>query len=340
MSWASAMAKDARFAAGLLRKKPFSCLIQVTNRCNLTCSFCEFWSNPAKKQDELTLAEFTRIADELAEIGTFVVSVEGGEPFARSDLVEIVATLSRRHITSLFTSGWFLTDESARALWAAGLTHASVSVDFPDAARHDAKRGQPGVFDRAWRAVDTFRDTAPRGGKQVNVMTVVMESNWRDAEALVEMTQARGVGHQFTLLSTDGTRRGNEAGDTPPPIGASAHFDRLWQAYPHIRLFRDYFDRFDTFLSGGPMPTCRAGAQSLNIDHLGNVAACIERIGSPVGNVREAHLRELFRRLDLQGDEVARCQACWTACRGFQQAMADGGSAEAWIDMSRRTRTT
>jgi MoaA/NifB/PqqE/SkfB family radical SAM enzyme len=340
VTWLGSIGKDARFAAGLLRRKPFNCLIQVTNRCNLTCSFCEFWSNPAKKHEELSLGDFERLGDELASLGTFLISIEGGEPFVRSDILDVVRVLSRRHITSIFTSGWFTTAENARALWDAGLTHASVSIDFPEAERHDQKRGQPTTFERAWRAVDLLRDTAPRGGKQVNVMTVLMASNWRDVEALVQMTEARGVGHQFTLLSTDGTRRGNEKGDTPPPVGAAAHLESLWEKYPHIRFFRDYFERFDAYLTGGPMPTCRAGVQSFNIDHVGNVSACIERIGKPVGNVRDASLAELHRRLEAQADEVAGCQQCWTACRGFQQGMADGGSLSAWIDMTRRTRTT
>ena len=71
--------KDAVFAAGLLRKKPFSCLLQVTNRCNMECSFCDFWPNVAAKKDELTAAEFQRIGDELGELGCFLISIEGGD---------------------------------------------------------------------------------------------------------------------------------------------------------------------------------------------------------------------------------------------------------------------
>lgn len=334
----SVLGKDARFAAGLLRRKPFNCLIQVTNRCNLTCSFCDFWPNPAPKHEELSAAEMSRIADELAELGCFVVSLEGGEPFVRHDLVEIVRAFSRRHIAALFTSGWFVTRQNARALWDAGLTHVSVSIDYPDAARHDDKRGQAGVFERAWRALDVLRETAPRGGKQVNVMTVLMDSNWRDVEALLSMTRERGVGHQITLLSTQGTRRGKSE-DALPPLGVSAHLLALWEKYPHLRFFRDYFERVDSFLEGAPMPTCTAGVQSLNIDHVGNVSSCIERIGKPVGNVREASLAQLHRRLIAERPEIERCQQCWTACRGLQQALAGGGAVREWIDLGQRTST-
>ncbi|MBI4511414.1 MAG: radical SAM protein [Deltaproteobacteria bacterium] len=274
--------KDMRFAVGLLQSKPFNCLIQVTNRCNLRCSFCDFWPNPAPSHEELTLREFQDLAHQLREMGCFLVSIEGGEPFLRKDLVEIVRSFSAAHITALFTSGWYVTSENANALWDAGLVHVSVSIDFVDPRDHDAKRGLAGTTDRAWRAVQTLRDTAPRGGHQVNVMSVLMESNWRDMEALFQKSAAYNVGHQVTLLSTQGTRRGT-GGDALPPSGMSAHMTSLFDRYRHVRFFREYFERLDPFLTGGAMPTCRAGIQSFNIDHVGNVSTCIERIGKPVG---------------------------------------------------------
>jgi MoaA/NifB/PqqE/SkfB family radical SAM enzyme len=333
------MKKDAEFAAGLLRKKPFSCLLQITNRCNMECSFCDFWPNVAPKKDELTAAEFARIADELAGLGTFLISIEGGEPFVRPDLVDIVRALSKKHITALFTNGWYVTPEKAKALWDAGLTHADVSIDYPDAARHDAKRRLAGATERAWAAVEMFRDTAPRGGKQVHVMTVLMEDNWLDLEPLLQQSASRHVGHQVTLLSTGGFRRGKGPDKLPPPKAAD-ELVRLWDRYPHLRYFREYFEKMEPFLAGSPMPTCHAGAQGFNIDHVGNVAPCIEKIDEPVGNVRTDSLATLHGRLLAKQGEIASCQACWTACRGIQQIAGGGGNTRAWLHLGTRMRTT
>ena len=73
--------------------------------------------------------------------------------------------------------------------------------DFPD-GRHDAKRGLDGALERAWSAVDQLRAAAPYGGRQVQVVSVLMESNWQDVERVLQATGARGVGHMVTLLST------------------------------------------------------------------------------------------------------------------------------------------
>lgn len=331
--------KDAKFTAGLALRKPFSCLVQVTNRCNMMCSFCDFWPNVAPKKEELTVADYERVAAEMAELGCYCVSIEGGEPFARTDLVGIIKAFSKAHVPVLFTNGWYVTEENARALWDAGLSQASVSIDYPDAERHDAKRRVKGTTARAWRAVEIFRDTAPRGDRQVNVMTVLMEDNWRDFGRLLGQSAAAGVGHQVTLISVAGHRRGKNVDDRLPPPEAASELHRLFALHPHVRFFESYFEGMQAFLSGDRMPTCTAGAQSMNIDHIGDVAACIERIGKPVGNVKKDSVRALVDRLRSEEAEVKRCQDCWTACRGFQQALAGGGSRAAFRDLVTRMRS-
>jgi MoaA/NifB/PqqE/SkfB family radical SAM enzyme len=112
----------------------------------------------------------------------------------------------------------------------------------------------------------------------------------------------------------------------------------LHARYPHFRSFRDYLAALDPFLHGGPMPTCRAGRQSFNIDHLGNVSPCIEKIDAPVGNVRKEPLRALLDKLQRAPGSDS-CQACYTLCRGMSQHLGDGGSPRAWVDLSTRLRS-
>lgn len=336
--------KDLAFTAGIVGSKPFQVLIQLTNKCNMRCSFCDFWPNVAPRSEELTVADYARLADELASIGTFLISVEGGEPLVRPDLVEIIRVLSQKHITALFTNGWLVTDSIAKELYNAGLVHASVSIDYPDAARHDAKRGLDGAFDRAWKAVDTFVAHAPRGGKQVHVISVVMESNWRDLPQLFQQSAARGVGHQMTLLSVNGFRRGSDGPDKLPPPECGPALVQWHKEYKHIRMLKGYFAQSEQWLKGGEaraaLPTCYAGEQTFNIDHVGAVSACIERIDESVGTVKTQHIRDLLALLKARHPERAHCQDCWTLCRGVAQELGHGASISALTEMGARMRTT
>ncbi len=317
----SALGRDARFALGILRSRPFQVLVQVTNRCNMQCSFCDFWPNAAPKRDELSLDDFERVARELAELGCFIVSIEGGEPLIRQDLTGIVRAFAARHIPVLFTNGWYVDQPKAEALFEAGLVQVGVSIDYASAARHDGKRRLAGATDRAWRAVDLLREAAPHGGRQVHVMTVVMEDNWRELPALCAESAAHGVGHQFTLLSISGFRRGAAGVDRFPPPEAADLLLELHQEHEHVRFFRDYFATMGTFLRGEAMPGCRAGTLSFNLDHVGNVSPCIEKIDHSVGNVKEQSLGELYARLQGKARELSGCQDCFTACRGLTQSL-------------------
>lgn len=330
------MRNELRFALGVAARRPFQCLVQVTNRCNMQCSFCDFWPNGVPSREELALEDYRRLAAELAELGCFLVSIEGGEPLVRTDLVDIVRAFAERHVALLYTNGWYVDAACARRLFDGGLAQVGVSIDFPDAARHDAKRRWPGAFERAREAVEILRDAAPHGGKQVHVMTVLMRDNEGDLERLLELSKSLGVGHCFTLLSGKGFRRGHV--DSGPARPLSQALMDAWRRHPHLRMFRDYLENLDPFVRGSAMPRCQAGVQSFNIDHVGNVAPCIEKIDRPAGNVRRERLRDIVRRV-RETPEVRSCQDCWTLCRGFAQVMGGGGGLRGWRDLATRMRS-
>ena len=341
--WAQTL-RDLRFVHGLITRHPFEVLLQVTNRCNMRCSFCDFWPNGVAPKLELTLADYQRIAKELEESGCFIVSVEGGEPLLRPDIIEIVRAFSKRHVPVLYTNGWFINEAKARDLFEAGLAQIGVSIDFPDAARHDKKRRLAGAFDQAWRAMELLRDIAPHGGTQVHVMSIIMQENQHDLEQLLQMSAARGVRHCFTLLSTDGFRRGKSSDDQLPNTNSQNHPQigarllDLWQRYPHLCSFRDYLAGIDPFLQNTALPTCHAGEQSFNIDHVGNVSPCIERIDAVVGNVREESLSTIIAKMSGL-PQVAGCQDCWTLCRGMTQSLGQGASLRSLLDLNQRFRS-
>lgn len=329
--------RDFGFATGLFLRRPFQCFLQVTNRCNMRCTFCDFWPNGAPPTQELSLSEYRQLEQQLFSLGRFLISIEGGEPFLRPDLLEIVRIFGERHLPLLYTNGWYVDDAAAHALFDAGLVQVGVSIDYSDPERHDTNRGWPGAWDKAWQAVDLFKQASRHGDKQVHVMSVLMQDNLDDLEPLLQMSAARGVGHCITLLSRQGFRRA-ETCQVWPAGPVSERLLALWKKYPHFRMLREYLEQMDSFLAGEGMPACRAGLQSFNIDHLGNVSPCIEKIDVVAGNVRQMGLQEIHNCL-VQLDAGKDCQQCWTVCRGMNQSLAGGGSLRSWVDLSTRLRS-
>jgi len=68
-------------------ERPVYGTFKVTHRCNLRCPFCDVIHQPMR---DLPTKDVFRIIDHLAESTVTVLSLEGGEPTLRRDILEII----------------------------------------------------------------------------------------------------------------------------------------------------------------------------------------------------------------------------------------------------------
>src|SRR5215472_13373008 len=101
-------------------------------RCNLACTYCNEFDDDSKPVPIETMYE--RL-DRLAELGTTIITISGGEPLLHPDLDSIIARV-RKHgmIAGMITNGYLLTAERIQRLNRAGLEHLQISIDnvMPD----------------------------------------------------------------------------------------------------------------------------------------------------------------------------------------------------------------
>jgi MoaA/NifB/PqqE/SkfB family radical SAM enzyme len=224
-----------------------------------------------------------------------------------------------------------VTRELAGELWAAGLTEIGVSIDYPDAARHDRHRGVAGTFARALEALAILRDSAPHGRRQVTVMTVLMDDNAAQFEDLLRLSDSLGVNHQCTLISTFGDGRHDRAQGLAPG-GVGARLLELKRRWPHFVTFSGYLGDVDRFLAGAAPTPCHAGERFLNIDHLGEVSPCIEKLALSAGNIRRDPWPVIRERLAAMRPETAACTSCHTSCKGFVEEMSGSPGVRSWSE--------
>ncbi len=121
--------------------------------CNLACPFCLEGSGPADDRLQLVkLPDVVPFIDEALELGVEQFSFTGGEPFLAKDLVKILTYAAARRPCLVLTNG---TDPLLRRLHqldplrsAAHPVKFRVSLDYVEASKHDADRGE-GSFDKA-----------------------------------------------------------------------------------------------------------------------------------------------------------------------------------------------
>lgn len=298
------------FLRSFLLQRPIYCTWQVTNRCNFRCEFCNIWKINTGHHGELTLNEFTAAARKLRQCGPMLVSLAGGEPFLRKDLVNIVARISQHHIPLLTTNGWFVTRGIARQLFRAGLMGISVSIDYADSELHDRRRGMKGAHHRALQALRTLVEEKRYEYQEVNLLCVLLHDNLDQLEHLIDL--AASLGATFKIQPYSHMRTGDSsfiAGNR-----AVQHLLDLRARCSSFLSSREYLESFDLYLAQRGIPDCRAGKSYLNIDSCGRVSKCVDS-REYVGNIRNMSTPEMVKRLRFE-HAANSCTSCWYICRG------------------------
>lgn len=107
---------------------PLALVCELTHRCPLHCVYC---SNPrelAARVTELSTEAWISVFRQAAELGVLQTDFTGGEPLARTDIVELVrAARAAGLYVSLITSGLPLDEAKLDSLIRAGLDHFQLS---------------------------------------------------------------------------------------------------------------------------------------------------------------------------------------------------------------------
>src|SRR5580704_16508798 len=122
---------------------PLALIAELTHRCPLHCVYC---SNPIElvsRTDELPTEVWSRIFREAAEAGVLQADLTGGEPLARTDIVDLVRSARSAGLyVNLITSGMPLDEPRLAQLVEAGLDHFQLSFQ---GAREESADGVCGT---------------------------------------------------------------------------------------------------------------------------------------------------------------------------------------------------
>ena len=104
--------------------------LDITKKCNGKCRYCYTNSGQAKN-NELTTSEIKRLIDELAKCGIKSLSIAGGEPLIRSDIIEILYYTKGKIKCSLTSNGTIMNPELISAFIDTN-TKITISIDTLD----------------------------------------------------------------------------------------------------------------------------------------------------------------------------------------------------------------
>jgi MoaA/NifB/PqqE/SkfB family radical SAM enzyme len=296
---------------------PVSVVHFITSRCNLRCRHCFYTETlDAKDPGEQSLRQIEKTTSEIGPVLWY--SFGGGEPFVRSDIVDLVGVVARNCrplMMTLPTNGWFVertvqgTLEILQRLEGRQLT-MMVSLDGPEEV-HDRIRGAD-----SWRrARETFRRLQQLQRLYPNlslaIITVVNGDNRACYPAFIDHLVERFRPNQVAI----NLFRNTTIGGPPVPVEVVDAYKAAVERYEwHLRrgrlqrlgylgarvmrvkelLQKDLIyrvARFDEFVT-----PCTAGTLNHVIWENGDVSPC-EVLGARVGNVLGEGAEHDFRTI-------------------------------------------
>jgi MoaA/NifB/PqqE/SkfB family radical SAM enzyme len=247
-------------------KHPLLVHIIPTRRCNLACTYCNEFddvSNPVPTEEMLG-----RI-DRLADMGTAIITISGGEPLLHPDLDQIIAHVRHRGVMAgMITNGYLLVADRIERLNRAGLEYLQISIDnvVPD----DVSKKSLKVLDQKLKLLAEFAEF------HVNINSVLGSGVHNPEDALTVAHRAIELGFTSTVgILHDGNGQ-------LQPLGG-----REQQIFEEIMsLGKRSFTRVNQFqhniAAGRPNNwRCRAGSRYLYICEFGLVHYCSQQRGYP-----------------------------------------------------------
>lgn len=275
----------------------------ITHRCNLDCKMCK------AKQDiypnELSLDKIKYLVQKLADIGIGYVSIGGGEPLLREDIVKIVKLFTKAGIrVRILTNGVLLNEELLSDFKRAGLKDISISLDTLDAEKYKFITSQD-VFNNVIDSIKMVNKILRKGVWLLNC--VVSKLNFQELPQILKF-----AGRNNFLLSLV---------PIEDPQGKFSFLEEDYETIDDIfeilikdRTFifnsKNFLEQLKDYLKGrGGNLSCYAGRLYVSITPDGSITIChkydIEYESQKAGFYRElvmdcsGCLRPCWREIDF-----------------------------------------
>jgi MoaA/NifB/PqqE/SkfB family radical SAM enzyme len=301
---------SAQVAALSRRPVPDQFSIAVMKACPNDCIHC---SAPSRQGQILESSLVKSALSQALDMGSYLITFDGGEPMLRHDLPELVSSVDARAVAASFTSGYHLSAERARELKQAGLYAVRISIDSPREEEHDRIRGRAGAYGDALSGVKN----ALEAGLLVDLFMVTSPHNIDLLEEAFSLASDLGV-HELSLYEIVAVGRW------------ATHESEVLSDSDVLRLERFHKDKNRSegprvtalpYLLGPEMFGCFAGRRWIHVDGDGEALPCAYMPLS-FGNIKDKSLKEIWKDMTSYQWFQGRC-SCQMKEPKFREAHRD-----------------
>ncbi len=325
-------------------KFPYKLIFSVTNKCNSRCRTCNNWKK--KLKNELDLDEIEKLFINANKFSWITLS--GGEPFLRNDLVDIVKIINDNcknlYLFTIATNS-LLTEKIIRDM--KKITEMdipkiilTISLDGPKKT-HDYIRGVNGSYEKA---IDLFKKIKKLNKKNLSIFFGITLSKYNMSSFMETYSEVKkeipdlGIEEFHINVYHESKHNYNNLGLIKDKI---KYNNNLIKDVDFIKkskknkfniisyLGKKYLVLAEKYLKFGKCPIkCKVALTSCFMDPYGNVYPC-SIYNKIIGNIKnfDYELKKIWNskgynkvRKDILLD---RCPQCWTPCEAYQSLVSN-----------------
>jgi len=314
---------------------PITGSIEVTARCNLRCAHCyinlPIGDNQAKKR-ELNTMEVCTIIDQIVDEGCLWLLLTGGEPFIRSDFLEIYTYAKKKGmLVTVFTNGTLITEHIANHFAEWRPFNLEITLYGNTKVTYEKVTGVSGSYEKCMKGIELLLERKI----PLKLKSVIMTLNKDELWDMKKYAEEVGVEFRFDPvlnLRIDGNQKPAELRISPGEVIALDLADD--------RRMKEWREFCDKFLGHPQNPEyiyqCGAGKETFHIDPYGKLSACM-MARYPSFNLRKDSFKKGWQEFipDVLSQKWSRdtpCKSCELIslcgqCPGFAQ-MEHGNQEE------------
>ena len=311
--------------------------LAITNKCNLKCKYCSHFSGAGDVGLDLSGEEWRSFFDELNRCAVMNVTLQGGEPFCREDLRQLIEGIVRNRMRfNILSNGTLITDKIAAFLASTGRCDGvQVSIDGSVSMTHDAFRGE-GNFLRAMEGIKSLQEH----DVHVDVRVTVHRKNVMELEAIAKLL-LEDIG--LSDFSTNSAGYMGLCRQNAEQIQLTVK-ERSQAMESLLRLHKKYNGRISAtagplaegrgwlemeqarreerehFSGGGYLTGCKGPMETIAVRADGVVVPCIQMSHIELGRINKDDLKEIWQnhpelsrlreRCNIPLNDFEFCQGC------------------------------
>jgi len=293
-------------------RTPKSADLAITNKCNLRCKYCSYFTGPGDIGKDLPTEEWIRFFEELGRCAVLYITFQGGEPFYREDLKELLEGIVKNRMRfDILSNGTLITDEMAAFLASTGRCDGiQVSIDGSIPMTHDVFRGE-GNFLKAIRGIERLK----KYDLPVSVRVTIHRRNVGDLDGIARLllediglggfstnsashmglcrqnaemvqltTQERSLAMEALLRLNK--KYGNRISAAAGPLAEASGWLEMEQARREGK---------DGLSGGGCLSGCGGPMQTIAVRADGVMVPCIQMSHMNLGRINEDDLKEIWQ---------------------------------------------